>query len=62
MMVLLYLTCIVFQAEKIDAALSEYFGNAQAFTEPAIQQHAVVRPCPLCRQDMVLKTRKEGKG
>ncbi|XP_048349631.1 DNA topoisomerase 3-alpha isoform X2 [Sphaerodactylus townsendi] len=50
------------KANKLDEALSQYFGEAthaaQEEMYPAMPDP--VRKCPLCRSDMVLKTKKNG--
>ncbi|GAB1611339.1 DNA topoisomerase 3-alpha-like, partial [Argonauta hians] len=54
------------QARKIDEALGIYLGEAAPYSESdnvtnmaAIQS---VKPCPKCKQDMLLRQRKEGRG
>ncbi|XP_033734544.1 DNA topoisomerase 3-alpha-like isoform X2 [Pecten maximus] len=53
------------QALKIDEALAKYLGEAQ----PMPAEHALetlasspIKKCPNCGQDMMLKTKKDGKG
>ncbi|XP_060067173.1 DNA topoisomerase 3-alpha-like [Ylistrum balloti] len=53
------------QALKIDEALAKYLGEAQ----PLPAEHALetlasspIKKCPNCGQDMMLKTKKDGKG
>ncbi|KAK6171091.1 hypothetical protein SNE40_019350 [Patella caerulea] len=53
------------QAARLDEALAQYLGEARPFTAaqapmPEIQPR--VKTCPNCNQDMVLKTKKDGKG
>ncbi|KAK3091602.1 hypothetical protein FSP39_021083 [Pinctada imbricata] len=53
------------QAIKIDQALSQYLGEAKNLTtEEILDQMAAlpVKKCPNCGQDMLLKTKKDGKG
>ncbi|XP_069123502.1 DNA topoisomerase 3-alpha-like [Argopecten irradians] len=52
------------QALKIDEALSKYLGEAQPMpAEHALETLATspIKKCPNCGQDMVLKTKKDGK-
>ncbi|KAK2150363.1 hypothetical protein NP493_2796g00000 [Ridgeia piscesae] len=55
---------VVQQATKIDTALAEYFGNAHQVNHEVVETLAssVVRPCPNCGNDMLLKTKKDGRG
>ncbi|XP_072794626.1 DNA topoisomerase 3-alpha isoform X5 [Vicugna pacos] len=53
----------VAKAEKLDEALSQYFGEAAAAAQQEALYPAVpepVRKCPQCGKDMVLKTRRGG--
>ncbi|XP_040046207.2 DNA topoisomerase 3-alpha [Gasterosteus aculeatus] len=53
------------KAKKLDEALSQYLGAAQEIAEAEQQDMEMplpVRKCPNCRQDMVLKKKREGNG
>ncbi|XP_060946009.1 DNA topoisomerase 3-alpha [Limanda limanda] len=53
------------KAKKLDEALSLYLGAAQEIPEEEQQDMEIplpVRKCPNCRQDMVLKKKREGNG
>ncbi|KAL5017788.1 hypothetical protein ScPMuIL_003510 [Solemya velum] len=51
------------QALKIDEALSHYLGEAKvADTSLDMSLSMPVRKCPVCGQDMTLRTKKDGKG
>ncbi|XP_064634025.1 DNA topoisomerase 3-alpha-like [Lineus longissimus] len=52
------------QASKLDEALSQYFGDAQTVRSAEIlpQVSFPVMPCPVCRQDMILRAKRDNKG
>uniref|UniRef100_A0A481AW50 DNA topoisomerase n=1 Tax=Sus scrofa TaxID=9823 RepID=A0A481AW50_PIG len=53
----------VAKAEKLDEALSQYFGAGAEVAQPEALYPAVsepIRKCPQCGKDMVLKTKKGG--
>ena len=54
--------CATEQANKIDSALSEYFGTAQDFRQDEVQMPVLepVKPCPSCGKQMMLRTKKDG--
>lgn len=50
------------QANKIDSALAEYFGDAQAYQAPEINGSSIpVCRCQKCGSDMVVKSKKDGR-
>lgn len=52
------------QAQKLDQALSSYFGDGQSIENQNIynpmEVSSPVRPCPSCGKDMVIKRKKDG--
>ncbi|XP_070580775.1 DNA topoisomerase 3-alpha-like [Ptychodera flava] len=51
------------KANRLDEALSEYFGEAHQYTADEIQHSDIsmpVRPCPHCNKAMVIKSKKDG--
>ncbi|XP_074647309.1 DNA topoisomerase 3-alpha-like [Tubulanus polymorphus] len=54
------------QANLLDAALAEYFGDARPYAGQEFQQQAdeykPVLPCPKCGRQMTIRTKKDGKG
>ena len=52
------------QANKIDEALSKFFGEATSFSSEEIAANIseTVRPCPRCGQSMVIKQKKDASG
>ncbi|XP_078495065.1 DNA topoisomerase 3-alpha [Ciona intestinalis] len=50
-------------AQKLDEALSSYFGNATQVQPSLLNPSGVsppVRPCPVCGKDMIIKTKRDG--
>lgn len=50
------------QAMKIDEALSSYLGAAQPYTETALPEYQIVKPCNKCGENMLLRKKKDNKG
>ncbi|GFO25569.1 DNA topoisomerase [Plakobranchus ocellatus] len=53
------------QAQKLDAALSQYLGEAQPLPDDLDEVDSapsVIRKCPRCGNPMTLRTKKDGKG